>query len=159
MNLVIRKLQKEDVPQFFRLIKEMAIYEKRGKEVKITEEDLIADGFGKNSLFGAIVAAVEDRIVGFIVYYFSYSTWKGKSIYLHELFVDEKFRKMKVGTKLFESVLEIAKKEKVGRVEWRVLNWNKPAIDFYNKYNTKMESEWIECELTKEQVRSFEKKK
>jgi GNAT superfamily N-acetyltransferase len=151
-DFLLRVGKKQDVRQIFQLIKEMSLYEKRERELNITQKDLLKDGFGKKKLFDVIVAQAGKEIIGFAVYYTTYSTWKGKCLFLHELFVNEKYRKKGAGSKLFDKIIKIGKKEKVGRIEWRVLNWNTPAIEFYKKYNVKMDSEWIECELTKEQL-------
>ena len=81
------------------------------------------------------------------LYYVKYSTWKGKCIYLDDLIVTESMRKEGIGKKLFEAVIAVAKKMKVRKFEWQVLDWNKPAINFYKKYNTVFEDKWVNCKL------------
>jgi len=76
-------------------------------------------------------------------YYYKYSTWKGSCLYLEDLVVREAFRKEGVGSKLFEAIIRVAKLKKVKRMEWQVLDWNEPAINFYNKYNAELDPEWI----------------
>jgi len=155
MNIIIRNAKKTDIKIVFELIKKIAIYEKRPTEVELSEAQLRKDGFGKNPAYKLIVAEANGTVIGFGMYYPTYSSWKGRSLYLHELFVEEKYRNKGVGKKIFEKIVRIAKKEKVGRLEWRVLNWNTPAIELYKKYNTLIENEWLKCELTKKQLNTL----
>ena len=142
-NIEIREARVEDCHSMVDLITELAIYEKAEKEMEMTAVQLERDGFGENPLFHVIVAEKEAEIIGMAFYYYKYSTWKGSCLYLEDLVVREASRKDGVGSKLFEAVIRVAKLKKVKRMEWQVLDWNEPAIKFYNKYNAELDSEWI----------------
>ena len=148
MEIKIRKAKKKDLPQILSLIKELAAYEKAPKEVKVTTKELLCDGFGKKKVFYCFVAvSSKNKISGIALYYIKYSTWKGKCIYLDDIIVTESMRGEGIGKKLFEKVIKVAKKMKVRKLEWQVLNWNEPAINFYKKYSTVFDGEWINCKL------------
>lgn len=142
-NIEIREARLEDCDSMVDLITELAIYEKAEKEMEMTAVQLERDGFGENPLFHVIVAEKEAEIIGLAFYYYKYSTWKGSCLYLEDLVVREASRKEGVGSKLFEAVIRVAKLKKVKRMEWQVLDWNEPAINFYNKYNAELDPEWI----------------
>ena len=142
-NIEIREARVEDCDSMVDLITELAIYEKAEKEMEMTAVQLERDGFGENPLFHVIVAEKEAEIIGMAFYYYKYSTWKGSCLYLEDLVVGEASRKDGVGSKLFEAVIRVAKLKKVKRMEWQVLDWNEPAINFYNKYNAELDPEWI----------------
>lgn len=130
-----------------KLIKELAYYEMASKEVKITAKELEKDW--KRKAFDCFVAETEKKkIVGIALYYIKYSTWKGKCIYLDDIIVTESLRGQGIGKKLFETVILVAKKMKARKLEWQVLDWNKPAINFYKKYSTIFDGEWINCKLS-----------
>jgi len=152
MNILIRKAEPGDVPAMLKLIKELAEYEKAPGEVMVTEATMLHDGFGKESLYNALVAESNGSVVGIAVYYVAYSTWKGKIIYLDDLVVTESQRRFGIGKKLFDKLINIAREAGVNQLRWHVLNWNTPAIDFYRKYNAALDHEWITCKLTKEQL-------
>ena len=105
------------------------------------------DGFGKNPVFNFYVAELNNKIIGIAVYFIKYSTWKGKGLYLDDLFVTEKFRGKGIGKKLFDIIIEEAKKIKAKQLHWQVLDWNTPAIDFYKKYGATIDAEWLDCKL------------
>ena len=148
MEIFIRKAKKKDLPSILALIKELAAYEKAPDEVKVTLKELERDGFGKEKTYDCFVAESEkNKIVGIALYYTKYSTWKGRCIYLDDIIVTEKMRGHGIGKLLFEKVILESKKMKVRKLEWQVLDWNKPAINFYKKYSTVFDSEWINCKL------------
>jgi len=147
-SLVIRKGKKEDIPQVFNLVKELSIFEKAEEKVANTIERMEMEGFGDNPAFKFFVAEVNGQIVGMALYYFSYSTWKGRSLYIDDLIVTEAFRKKGIGDQLFQKVFEVAKKEKCGKIHWQVLDWNTPAINYYKKLGAEFEGEWINCAIT-----------
>lgn len=155
MILQIRKGVAEDLPQVLYLIKELAIYEKAPDEVVVSEEEMLAWGFGKDKVFDFFVAIENNKIVGLALYYFKYSTWKGRCLFLEDIIVTEQFRGKGLGRKLFEKVAKVAKMEKVRRMEWQVLDWNEPAINFYKKYPSHLDGEWINCKLTDKELVSF----
>lgn len=144
----IRDAQPNDMNAVFKLINELAVYENAADEVVNTVENLRKDGFGSEKVFDCIVAESNDEVIGFALYYTSYSTWKGKCLYLEDFLVTQSFRRKGVGKLLFDRVHEIAKQRNVGRFEWQVLDWNEPAINFYKKYQANLDGEWINCKLT-----------
>lgn len=147
MEVQIRKGEIKDMPEVLKLIKQLAVYEKAPDEVETTVEELVEDGFGSKPIFDVIVAEANNNVVGFALYYTSYSTWKGKALYLEDFIVDEPYRKYGIGKKLFDEVLKVAKKRNVRRMEWQVLDWNEPAINFYKKYNATLDGEWFNGRL------------
>jgi len=162
-KIIIRKARKKDVPFVLALIKELAVFEQAPNEVKVTLKELLRDGFGKKKVFDCFVACLTPstpllqmergkggEVVGIALYYIKYSTWKGKCIYLDDIIVTESHRGKGIGKKLFEEVIAVAKKMKVRKLEWQVLNWNEPAIGFYKKYSTVFDNEWINCKLVLE---------
>lgn len=151
----IRKGVKSDLAKVLELIRELAIYEKAEGEVIVTVKDLEHDGFGPHPYFHFFVAEVDSTIVGLALYYIKYSTWKGKCVFLEDLIVTSAYRKHGIGKKLFNSVLQAAKDLHAERMEWQVLDWNEPAIDFYKSYNTHFAPEWVNCKLVGEQIQNF----
>ena len=131
VNTIIRKANSDDVKDILRLLIELAIFEKEPDAVKVTEQKLRRDGFGENPKFQCIIAEIDKTIVGLAFYTPRYSTWVGDTLHLEDLIVTEKMRGKGIGTLLYKSFLEEAKRRDVNRVEWSVLDWNKPAIDFY----------------------------
>jgi GNAT superfamily N-acetyltransferase len=146
MNAFIRKAEQTDVAAIFALIQELALYEKAPEQVTNTAEQLAIDLFEKE-LCEAIVAEKENQVVGFALYYTSYSTWKGACLYLEDFYVIESERQHGIGQLLFDQVLEIAKNRKVQRMDWQVLTWNEPAIRFYEKQNAILDPEWLNGRL------------
>lgn len=126
----------------FRLIQELASYEKEPDAVVITVEDLKRDGFGDRPLFKCVVAEAEGHIRGMALFYFRYSTWKGKTVHLEDLIVEKDFRGKGLGMALYKKVMEFAKTEKVKRIEWVVLDWNSSAIEFYKKTGATVFKDW-----------------
>jgi GNAT superfamily N-acetyltransferase len=155
MEIVIRKGVKNDLSQVLQLVKELAAYEKAPLEVTVTVEDMERDGFGKNPIFHFFVAEREGKIIGTSLYYIKYSTWKGKCVFLEDIIVNEPFRKLGIGKKLFDEVVKVAKEMHLERLEWQVLEWNEPAIKFYEKLNSHFDNEWVNCKLTGEQIQKY----
>ena len=153
-NTQIRQGKPDDIPELLKLIKELAIFEKAESEVIMTEKQLMEDGFGANKQFDFIVAESDNSIQGIALYFYKFSTWKGKVIHLEDLIVKQNLRQNGIVTLLFEAILEIAKKEKAYRMEWQVLDWNEPAIKFYDKYKTEYGNEWLNARLNYEQLQS-----
>ena len=151
MNIEIRKGTEADIPQALQLVRELAAYEKAPDEVEVTNEEMLAWGFGADKQFDFFVAIENDVIVGLALYYFKYSTWKGKCLFLEDIIVTESKRGKGIGKLLFDRVVQVSKELKVRRMEWQVLDWNKPAIDFYKKYNATLDGEWVNCKLTNKQ--------
>lgn len=152
----IRQGQKGDLPAVLRLIKELAIYEKAPDEVTVTLADLERDGFGDRPLFEFLVALQGGRIVGMALYFFSYSTWKGRCIYLEDIVVEASYRRQGIGWRLFGALVVKAAEFGAQRLQWQVLNWNEPAIRFYKKMNATLDDSWLNCKLTHSQMTSGE---
>jgi len=138
----IRKGQINDMPAVLNLIRELAAFEKEPDAVVVTVSDLERDGFSETPLFHTFIAEVNSEIVGMALYYYRYSTWKGRTIHLEDLIVTEKMRGSGVGFALYKAIIAQGKKDKVRRIEWNVLDWNTPAIDFYNKSGAKILEDW-----------------
>ena len=144
----IRIALPDDMKPVHNLIRELAIYEKAENEHINTADQLIIDGFGPNKVFDCIVAERNQTVIGFALLYTSYSTWKGSCLYLEDFLVTEKLRGQGIGKQLFDKVLTIAKERNVGRFEWQVLDWNEPALNFYRKYNSTLDGEWINGKIS-----------
>jgi GNAT superfamily N-acetyltransferase len=151
-DIKIRVGEKRDLPNILVLIKELAEYEKAPAEVEVTVSEMEHWGFGPDKLFDFFVAEKNGVIVGLALYYYKYSTWKGKCLFLEDIIVTEKMRGEGIGKLLFDKIIEVAKKEEVRRLEWQVLEWNEPAIRFYKKYNATLDPEWLNGKLTNHQL-------
>ena len=139
---MIRPATPEDVPVIMQLIRELAEYEKAPHEVTNTEEQLLADGFGENPVFGAFLAEIDGKVVVMLLYYTRYSTWKAKRLYVEDIIVQEAFRGNGIGKKLLDTTIEYAKEKGFSGLNWQVLDWNEPAINFYKKYDVNFDTEW-----------------
>ncbi|MBX7093134.1 MAG: GNAT family N-acetyltransferase [Flavobacteriales bacterium] len=152
MEIKVRKGTAADIPRALELVKELALYEKAPLEVENSVEEMLKDGFGASPVFGLFVAEVNGKTEGIAIWYYKYSTWKGKCIFLEDIVVTESMRGKGIGAKLFEAVVALAREEKVRRMEWQVLDWNEPAIRFYKKYNAVLDPEWVNGKLTFDQL-------
>jgi len=139
---MIREARKGDEQAIMDLIHGLALYEKAPEQVVNTAEDLGIHLF-EEKICEAIVAEKDNQIVGFALYYTNYSTWKGKCLYLEDFYVIPELRGEGIGSLLFDQVIEIAKARGVKRMDWQVLEWNEPAIQFYQKKEAVLDSEWI----------------
>ena len=155
MNITTRKATRQDIPDILSLIQELATYERAPKEVTITPADLEEDGFGNRPLFEAILAELNGKVVGMAFYFISYSTWKGRCLFLEDIIVNLEHRNKGIGTLLFDKVIEKAKEIGAKRLQWQVLEWNVPAIEFYKKYNANIDPEWLNGKLTEAQIKYF----
>ncbi len=153
--MIIRKGNPEDMKAVLGLIQELAVFEKEPDAVLVTVEDLIRDGFGPVPLFYVFVAEVENEIVGIALYYYRYSTWKGKTIHLEDLVVKETMRGTGLGYALYSEIMKQAKKDKVRRIDWNVLDWNTTAIDFYEKSGAKVFDEWRVAQMDEAAINYF----
>ena len=132
--VTIRKAVQEDMIAVHALITELAIYEREPNAVIISVDDLIRHGFSEQRFHCFVAEHKKSGIVGMALYYSRYSTWKGPTLHLEDLYVKPKFRKGGLGKELFDKVVDEAAKQNVGRMEWTVLEWNEPALNFYKKY-------------------------
>ena len=151
-GVVIRISKSEDSGAILRLIKELAGYEKSLDQVEISAEILAKDGYGGKPEFECFVAEKGDQVIGMALFYPRYSKWKGKFLYLEDLIVTEPYRGQGVGKALLDQVISIAMERGAARLEWQVLDWNTPAIDFYKKYKVDLDEEWINVRLTREKM-------
>lgn len=153
--MIIRKGIPTDMPAVLSLIKELAVFEKEPDAVVVTVDDLVRDGFSENSLFHCFVAELEEQIIGIALYYYRYSTWKGKTIHLEDLIVQEKLRGIGAGMALYKEIIKQGKKDGVRRIEWSVLDWNQNAIDFYEKTGAKVLPEWRLVQMDEQAIDAF----
>lgn len=153
MSIEIRKGTQADITAALILVKELATYEKAPNEVEVTPEEMLEWGFGADKQFDFFVASDQNEIVGLALYYFKYSTWKGKCLFLEDIIVTESQRGKGIGKLLFDKVVDISKEMKVRRMEWQVLDWNTPAIEFYKKYDATLDGDWVNCKLTNHQLK------
>ena len=145
--MIIRKGVKKDIPQVLDLIKELAEFENAPDQVTNTIERLENDGFGNQPVYDLFVAESENKIIGMAITYFRYSTWKGKNLYIEDLIINKKFRRVGIGLKIFEELKKFAKNTSCVGISLQVLDWNKIGINFYKKLNMKFDKEWINCNL------------
>lgn len=160
----IRKGKPEDMHAVLGLIQELAVFEKEPDAVLVTVDDLIRDGFGPVPLFHVFVAEIENdstdveqgmQIVGIALYYYRFSTWKGKTIHLEDLVVKDKMRGTGLGYALYSEIIKQGKKDQVRRVEWNVLDWNTPAIEFYEKSGAKVLRDWYVVQMDEVGINNF----
>ncbi|GAB4127035.1 MAG: GNAT family N-acetyltransferase [Raineya sp.] len=142
-KIEIREGRAEDVGVLLDLIKELALYEKAPQEVINTTEAMLQDGFGEKPIFKFWLAWQGSQAVGMAVVYFRYSTWKGKCLYLEDLYIQPAYRKMGIGEKFFDVLKKFAQAERCQRITWQVLEWNEAAINFYKKIGATLDAEWI----------------
>lgn len=143
------------MPRVLELIQELAVFEKQPHAVEVTVEDLERDGFGPQPLFQILIAELDGKIPGIALFYNRYSTWKGKTIHLEDLIVSEKYRGSGIGMKLYKAVMEEAKVQNVRRVEWNVLDWNTPAISFYEKSGAVVFKDWLVAQMDEKGLTAF----
>ncbi len=149
MSLTLRPATPADIPEILSLIHELALYEKEPDAVRTTEADLLRDGFGPEPYFRCTLAEWEGHVAGFALYLFQYSTWEGRpALYLEDLFVREPYRKRGVGKALFQQLARIAVDRNCTRFQWECLDWNTPALDFYEQSGAKVLREWLNLRMT-----------
>jgi GNAT superfamily N-acetyltransferase len=146
-HILVRSGKREDIPSILNLIKELAAYEKEPNAVVISEEVLMNDAFGTGSAFEFIVTEHDGIVVGTAIFYYCYSTWRGKYIYLEDLIVTKQHRRLGIGGKLFEALIKRTRVEGLRQFGWQVLDWNNLAIDFYKKYNATLDESWVNGRL------------
>lgn len=144
MKPLIRKAGKTDFPEVIKLIIELAHFEKLSPPTYAAKTRLYKDSFGKNPNNNILVSLINGKIVGYAFYFYTYSSFLArKTLYLEDIFISEKYRKQGIGKRFFKELLRIARKNKCGRVEWCVLDWNVNAIKFYDKLGAKPLKDWI----------------
>jgi len=152
MQAELRVARKEDCPRLLELIHELALFERAPDEVTVSLGEFEDAGFGNKPVWKAFVAEVDGFIAGFALYYVRYSTWKGRRIYLEDLIVTEQMRGKGLGKLLFDRIIQEVEELNFSGMMWQVLDWNQPAIDFYKKYGARIEADWLNGSLSKEQI-------
>ena len=155
MDINLRVAVEKDCVRLLELINELALYEKAPEEVTVTLAEFVDAGFGEKPVWKAFVAEEHNVIIGFALFYTRYSTWKGCRLYLEDFIVTEAYRGKGVGKILFEKVIEEARDHNYNGMTWQVLDWNAPAINFYNKYNAYIESGWLNASFSKAQTKNL----
>ncbi len=153
-EISIRRACAADMPIVLELVRELAEYERAADEVTVTVDQLVDDGFERN-LFQVLLAEVDGEVGGMAFYYPRYSTWKGRTIHLEDLVVKDTFRRHGLGRRLFEAVLHEAHEFGAKRLEWTVLEWNEPALKFYERFDAEMDREWYLGRLREAQIAGY----
>jgi GNAT superfamily N-acetyltransferase len=154
MATTIRPATRADIPQILAFIRALAAYEREPDAVKATEAGLERDGFGPNPFYSCLIAEHDGRAAGFALYFFNYSTWLGRpGLYLEDLFVEPEFRGLGIGKALLERVAAVAVDKGCPRLQWEVLDWNTPAIEFYRAMGAEFLDEWRNVRLDGEALR------
>lgn len=151
----VRLATKRDMKAALQLITELAVFEKEPDAVEITSDMLERDGFGENPAFTSFVAEQENQIVGLALFYYRYSTWKGKTIHLEDLIVTEAARGNGIGKALLTEVVKYSYQVGVKRIEWAVLDWNTPAIDFYESNGARVLRDWDVVHLDETGIKKY----
>jgi GNAT superfamily N-acetyltransferase len=151
MATTIRTATPADIPQILTFIRALAAYEREPDAVTATEEDLLKHGFGPTPFYFCLIAELNGQPAGFAFYFFNYSTWNGRpGLYLEDLFVQPEFRGLGIGKALLEKVAAVAVEKDCPRLQWEVLDWNTPAIDFYRAMGAEFLDEWRNVRVTGE---------
>jgi len=152
----IRQAEPKDAAQILQFVVDLAIYEKAESEVIATVADVENTIFNDDFNTDAIICELDGKPIGFAVYFFNYSTWQGKhGLYLEDLYVSPEHRGCGAGKALLKHLAKFAVKNSCGRFEWSVLDWNTPAIDFYNSIGAKPKDEWIGYRLSGDALERF----
>ncbi|HYK36971.1 GNAT family N-acetyltransferase [Alloacidobacterium sp.] len=151
----IRPAMSSDIALMYSLVRALAEYEREPHSVKITEEQLLRDGFGPNPYYECLIAEEDGQAAGFALYFPIYSTWQGPSLHLEDLFVLPKFRGKGIGKALLNHVAAAASRRGCARLQWDVLDWNQPAIDFYNSIGAIMLPDWRRMRMTGDAIKAL----
>ncbi|TYA74421.1 GNAT family N-acetyltransferase [Seonamhaeicola marinus] len=155
MDFTIRKATKEDMPAVLALIKQLAEFEKEPDAVLVTVEDLVSDGFGEQPAFFCYVAEVANKVEGIALGYNRYSTWKGKIIHLEDLIVNTELRGSGIGSALLDAIVKHGYEMGVKRINWEVLDWNEPAIKFYESKGANVMRDWDVVQMNEESIKNY----
>jgi len=154
MATTIRTATEADVPQILTFIRALAEFEHEPEAVEATVEGLLRDGFGPQPFYSCLMAEQDGQPAGFALYFFNYSTWLGRpGLYLEDLFVSPEFRGLGLGKALLQRVAEIAVEKGCKRLQWEVLDWNTPAIDFYRAMGAEFLDEWRNVRVNEEALK------
>ncbi len=158
MEFTIRPAKEGDMPQVLELINELAIYEKEGDAVEISVDDLIRDGFGDKKRFHCFVGETSGKVVGMAMVYNRYSTWKGLTLHLEDFVVTEPMRGSGLGSALMTETVKYGRDLGAKRISWEVLDWNEPAIRFYESMGADVMRDWHVVQLDEAGIKKFLKK-
>ncbi len=154
--LNIRQATIADVPLILEFIRDLAEYEKEPQSAVATAEDLKRDGFSSNPKFRVLIAEWSGEPAGFAFFFYHYSTWRGKpTLFLEDLFVQPRYRKLGIGKALLVYLAKVAVQENCGRFEWQVLDWNAPAIEFYKSLGAVVMKEWLTMRVADDALRKL----
>lgn len=146
-EIIIRPAGRNDCPRLMELVQELATFEREPDAVTVSLQHFEESGFGQQPVWWAIVAETDGMIVGFSLYYIRYSTWKGQRMYLEDLLVTEEYRGRGIGKMLLDETIDIAKAKGYSGMLWQVLDWNEPAIKFYERYGAKFDPQWVNVSI------------
>lgn len=156
MSALLRTARREDAAELLRLIRSLARYEKAEDQVETDEAQLASTLFDAGATAHSIVAEQDGRLVGMAIYFFNYSTWQGRNgLYLEDLFVEPACRGAGLGKALLAQLAAIAVEQNCGRFEWSVLDWNTPAVAFYERLGARPQSEWVRYRLEGEALNAL----
>lgn len=155
MKFNIRQAEKKDLPQVLELIQELAAFEKEPDAVEINVDDLEKAGFGANAFYNCFVAEANNKIEGMALVYFRFSTWKGKTVHLEDLVVRQEMRGTGIGSALYKKVIAYALEQGVKRAEWVVLDWNTPAVEFYERSGAKVLRDWDTVQMDENAMKKY----
>lgn len=156
MNTVIRRATRDDAGLILAMIAELAEYEKALHEVVASQQDIETSLFAVDSKSEALICEIDGEAAGYAVFFTSYSTWLGKNgIYLEDLYVSPRFRGQKAGKTLLRHIAQLAVERGCGRLEWSVLDWNQPAIDFYLSIGAAPQDEWVRYRMEGQVLHDF----
>ncbi|NOU50422.1 GNAT family N-acetyltransferase [Pseudoalteromonas sp. JBTF-M23] len=156
MSIQIRPAEKSDAATILAFINSLAVYEKEPDAVFNTVSEIEKKLFCEHPTAHALICEQDGEAIGFAVYFFNYSTWLGKhGLYLEDLYVSQDKRGNGAGKAIMQYLAQLALEKDCGRFEWVVLDWNKPAIDFYDSIGAKPQSEWIIYRLSGDELRLF----
>lgn len=155
MNYKIRKANTKDMLQVLKLINELAVFEKEPNAVDVTETELKKKGFGNNPEFDCFVAEANRKVIGIALTYTRFSTWKGTVLHLEDLIVSENMRGYGVGSALLDQVILNGAEMGVKRICWEVIDWNNPAIDFYERKGARVMRDWNIVQLDADGIKNY----
>ena len=155
MKFNIRKAEKKDLPPVLELIQELATFEKEPDAVEVTVSDLEKAGFGPEAFYTCFVAEANNKIEGMALVYFRFSTWKGKTVHLEDLVVRQEMRGTGMGSALYKKVISYSLEQGVKRAEWVVLDWNTPAVEFYERSGANVLQDWNTVQMDEIAMKKF----
>ena len=156
MNMTIRQARPADAKAIYDMIYELAVYEKAPEQVVTTVDEIQASLFASDSKTEALICEIDNKVAGYAVFFTSYSTWLGRNgIYMEDLYVTPDYRGIGAGKALLKTIAQYAVQRQCGRLEWSVLDWNQPAIDFYLSIGAQPQDEWVRYRLTGDALRAF----